>query len=177
MQVFTEKEIEKFFEENKKILFTFGKNLSKDLSFIEDMIQESFIKLSKQDKNKFQDEKHVKMWLFTVCRNTFLKKNQKNERFCSLEDDYDSISDENSPLEDYISQENKKELLEKINKIFSKMSHRHKEALRLKYFTDVSQEEIIKRLNALNTNNFHVLVNCAKSNFRKLWAQDKISSK
>ena len=57
-------------EQNRK-LFSYAFKFLKDAQRAEDVVQECFSRLNKQDYDKLKDR--INSWLFTVCRNHSFK--------------------------------------------------------------------------------------------------------
>ncbi len=69
MAYFTQEEFtvlyEKFVSTVYKICFMYFKNSSET----EDAVQNTFLKLFKQDKEQFKSDEHIKAWLIVTCKN------------------------------------------------------------------------------------------------------------
>lgn len=175
MNTFSNDEIKTYYDKFKKIIFSYIKNLSKSEYFAEECCQEAFVRLCKQNKSRFSSEEDLKKWLFTVSKNVFLKKLRKESKYSSLQDDYDEISDEFSPREKLFLSEKNSLISQKIQKTLDKLCPRQKQALESKFFLNLPQNEIIKKVNAANSNACSVLINLAKKRFKHFWEKNLTS--
>ena len=118
----------------------------------EDIVQEAFSRLIKQDYDKIKD--HVMQWLFTVCRNLSFKLKEKEKRYIPLLDDDSDILDEaKNPAESLDFSEQKNHLL----KCIEKLSPLQKKIIKLRYLKQLDNPEIAKKLKIkANAVAFHV---------------------
>jgi RNA polymerase sigma-70 factor (ECF subfamily) len=118
----------------------------------EDIVQEAFARLTKQDYEKIKD--HIMQWLFTVCRNLSFKLKTKEKRYIPLLDNNDEVLDEEkNPYESLDFSEQKKNLL----KCIKKLSPLQKKVIQLRYLKQLDNPEIAKKLKIkTNAVAFHV---------------------
>jgi len=118
----------------------------------EDIVQEAFARLTKQDYEKIKD--HVMQWLFTVCRNLSFKLKAKEKRYVTLlEDDSDIIDEAKNPSESLDFSEQKENLL----KCIERLSPLQKKVIKLRYLKQLNNPEIAKTLKiTVNAVSFHV---------------------
>ena len=70
----------------------FALSLTRDESEADDLVQTTFLNAFRSWQT-FQPGTHVKRWLFTICRNAFLRSRKKSNRYVfSEEGDVDSMS-------------------------------------------------------------------------------------
>jgi len=137
------------FEELVKIyqkpLYSFVYKIMRSDLFIEDIVQETFLKIYKNIE-KFDIKKKFSTWAFEIAKNTaisYLRKSKKHIPITDIE-----ISVPEMHYENTIRHENK----ELVNKILSEMEKKYKEVLGLFYFEELSYEEIAKKLKlSINT--------------------------
>jgi RNA polymerase sigma-70 factor (ECF subfamily) len=127
--------------------------LKKLFIVLEDLVQEVFLRLHKQDFEKIKN--HISAWLFTVCRNLSFKKLKKENRYVDLSDQkLDQIlSEDMNPHEELDLQEQKKAL----KKCIKNLTPMQKEIIKLRYLKDYSIAQIAKKMKVkTNSVSFHI---------------------
>lgn len=76
--------IEKAVEEHESALIGYARTFVHDLDRARDVVQDTFIRLCKQDPEKLGE--HLRSWLFTVCRNRCLDVLRKDRRIDPIDD-------------------------------------------------------------------------------------------
>jgi RNA polymerase sigma factor (sigma-70 family) len=126
----------------------------------EDCVQEVFRRLLNQDFVKIKD--HIQAWMFTVCRNTSFKIKAKQKIFVDEFEEEEAICQDYNPFECL----DRKELYKKIDKITKSLSKQQRKMIQLRYKSDLSYEEIAKKLKTTSGNvGFHL--STAIKNVRK----------
>ncbi|MBB6003749.1 RNA polymerase sigma factor [Arcicella rosea] len=123
-------------------LLQYGTKFTKNKSLIEDTIQDLFLELLER-KAYLSTPASVKNYLFKALRNNLIRAvNKSNLSTDFLEqDDEQMIEFEN--IEFMLMQEDDlNELLSKFNEYFKLLTKRQKEALYLRYYENLSHEEI-----------------------------------
>jgi RNA polymerase sigma factor (sigma-70 family) len=121
-------------KEHYAALFSYGLRISKDKELLKDTIHDAFIALW-QNRHLLNHEKNPKYYLFTIFRNQLIK-SLKN---LYLLDDtsFDNLSEE--PVETQLIQT---EESEKVQNLIKKLPIRHQEALHLRFFEELDNEQI-----------------------------------
>jgi RNA polymerase sigma-70 factor (ECF subfamily) len=137
----SESDFETLYKEYKIRLFKFVEKIVHCPSRAEDIVQETFARLFKQDYHKIKD--HVTKWLFTVSRNLAFKTKAKENRYTSLFDDNsDTLDEAKNPCESLDFSEQKEHLL----KCIEKLSPMQKKVIKLRYLKQMKNPEIAKFL-------------------------------
>jgi RNA polymerase sigma factor (sigma-70 family) len=127
---------------------------------VEDCVQEVFRKLLNQDFDKIKN--HIQSWMFVVCRNTSLKVKAKQKLFVDSFEEDEAISEDYNPFESL----DRKELYKKIEIIVKNLTPQQKKMIQLRYKSDLSYEEIAKKMKTTSGNvGFHL--STAIKNVRK----------
>ena len=126
-----------------------------DLEQARDVVQDTFLKLYKQDPEKVR--KKVKSWLFTVCRNHCYDLIKRNRRTSNLEEDEISYitSNDDNPFQVISFLEGREEINEKINILYSlieELPSRQREVMRLKFQANLSYKEIAETIGISSSN-------------------------
>ena len=126
-----------------------------DLEQARDVVQDTFLKLYKQDPEKVR--KKVKSWLFTVCRNHCYDLIKRNRRTSNLEEDEISYiaSNDDNPFQVISFLEGREEIDEKINILYSlieELPSRQREVMRLKFQANLSYKEIAETIGISSSN-------------------------
>ena len=140
-----------------------------DLEEARDVVQETFLKLYKQDPNRVGLK--AKAWLFTVCRNRCYDVLKKNNRISNLEEDQVSAipSKDKDPVEIINFFEGRDEINKNIKILYSlieKLPARQKEVMRLKFQADLTYKEIAETLD-ISISNVGFIVHSALKNLRE----------
>lgn len=126
-----------------------------DLEQARDVVQDTFLKLYKQDPEKVRQK--VKSWLFTVCRNHCYDLIKRNRRTSNLEEDEISYiaSSEDNPFQVISFLEGREEIDEKIKILYSlieELPSRQREVMRLKFQANLSYKEIAETIGISSSN-------------------------
>lgn len=125
----------------ERVLVSYAKEITGDLESARDAVQETFLRLSRQDVVAL--EPRLRPWLFLVCRNCALDHRRKVVRFSAepLEDD-DRTSDEPSPVAHAIAAEDAGRLRELV----SGLPRQQRELIKLKFEAGLSYKEMAEAL-------------------------------
>lgn len=153
---------DRIYKENYHILMSYSSKLNLDFDNAKDSVQDAFSRLSTREHLW----NNPKPWLFTVCRNITFKKLNKNKRMFPLNDlDHESkFSEDPQPDECLINEEHKSFLITSL----SQLNKRHKEIINLRYFLNLSYEEIGKKMN-LNESNVGFILHTAIKKLKKIF--------
>ena len=140
-----------------------------DLEQARDVVQDTFLKLYKQDPEKVR--KKVKSWLFTVCRNHCYDLIKRNRRTSNLEDDEISYitSNDDNPFQVISFLEGREEIDEKIKILYSlieELPSRQREVMRLKFQANLSYKEIAETI-GISTSNVGFVMHSALKKLRE----------
>lgn len=169
MKQISEKDYVNLYNLNRNKLYASALKIVKDRHATEDIVQEVFLRLYKQDFSKIKD--HIDLWLFTVCRNLAIKAYHRQMRVYLLgEEKCDEIEDEvlGTPYDSLTSKERVNKLLE----LFKTLSKKQLNALKLRYYKDLSYKQIAKKMKTTD-NNVGFLISMATSNLRGLFQKEK----
>lgn len=128
-----------------KRLLTYSNSIVRDENRAQEVVQDCFHKLLKQDYSKI--ETHPVQWLYTVCRNSSIKVLKKNQRYVEAHE-HDSIDETRDPSEQLEFQENVKIL----KKCMKKLSPRQQEVLKFRFFKDLNYEQSAKKMKTTSGN-------------------------
>lgn len=154
---------------HKNKLFASSLKIVKDKHAVEDIIQEVFVRLYKQDYAKVKD--HIDLWLFTVCRNLSIKHYHKQGKVSLLgEDEADEIEDEQVeiPSDSLMN----KEKIQKLLKLYKKIPKRQLAAIKYRYYKDLDYTQIAKKMKT-TTGNVGFMLSTGISSLRSLFAKEK----
>ena len=140
-----------------------------DLEQARDVVQDTFLKLYKQDPEKVRQK--VKSWLFTVCRNHCYDLIKRNRRTSNLEEDEISYiaSSEDNPFQVISFLEGREEIDEKIKILYSlieELPSRQREVMRLKFQANLSYKEIAETI-GISTSNVGFVLHSALKKLRE----------
>ena len=157
--------LNQLYAEKHRELYLYSNRIVKDDQLANDVVQECFIRLYKQDYDKWKDR--LIPWLFTVCRNLSIKFLNKKNRFVEIfETDYDKI-DESRSASEQMDLEYQKKLLKKYMR---KLTKRQRDVLKLRFFKDLDYSQCAKKLKT-SSGNIGFQQCTAIQNLRKLMSK------
>ena len=158
-----ERFIEKALENYESPLIGYAATILNDLELARDVVQEAFIRLCCQDFDLV--EKHLKAWLFTVCRNRALDILRKRNRCKPLDDaQWHAIPatgnqpDENADQVERILQ---------LGIYLARLSENQRDVIILKFQQGLSYLEI-HEVTGLSTGNIGFLIHSGLKRMREL---------
>lgn len=159
--------IEEAVTEYESPLIGYARTYLYDLDRARDVVQDTFIRLCKQDPEKVR--LHLKSWLFTVCRNRCLDVLRKDKRIEPLDDaGWQKIaSTENSASENAESDDEHLDVM----RYMDRLSDNQKEVILLKFQQGMSYEEI-QRITGLTSGNIGFLIHAGLKRLRG-WMLEK----
>lgn len=132
------------FERYNRVLYNYGYKFGQNTDLAEDSVQELFVKLW-YNRATIGDTISVKNYLFKSLRRILVRKLERNKRFSPI----DSIFGEKIPFDvelphdtNLIQKERLQHFRDQLRKSLSKMSPRQREVVHLRYFEDLSYDEI-----------------------------------
>lgn len=144
-------------------LIGYAMGFLKDLDRSKDVVQDTFIKLSRQSPEKV--ERGLKTWLFTVCRNAAIDRIRKDKRLVELDDETrpEPVSDEWTPDERADLDDRYRLILGCLDQL----SNNQQEVIRLKFQQDLSYREI-SEVTGLKEGNVGFLLHTGLKRLREL---------
>lgn len=137
--------LHKVYNEHIHSLIDYGNKLCGNIDLVVDEIHDLFLYLYEKDVN-LNEISHLKAYLLTSLRRRIFKRLKLLRNHSSDEEipyDFDlNYSIESNIIENEIGTETKK----KLDEAFKKLSARQKEIIHLKYFENLSNEEIQKTM-------------------------------
>ena len=126
-------------------LYNYGGKFSRDTEFVEDCIQDLFVKLW-QNRETINETQSVKNYLYKSLRNTIYSRLNKVE---NLDIDDDSINELDFNLEIshetfMIESEHSQQLKIKLEKALDNLTNRQREAVFLRFFEELTYEEVAR---------------------------------
>lgn len=166
---FTKDQFDEIFKTNYTYLLNIACKYVKDTHKAYDIVQEVFIKLNRQDLNKFSDIKFMKGWLSTVCRNTSINYLRNNKKYVELDEvqQNNTISDELDPFAQIEMDETKSNDQKLILKFLKKLGNKQRQCLILRYYKNKSYFEIAKEMKS-NENCVGYNINAGIAKLRQL---------
>jgi RNA polymerase sigma-70 factor (ECF subfamily) len=149
-------------------LIRYAMGFTRNLEKAQDVVQDTFLKLCKQDFNKI--ESYVVPWLFKVCRNRALELGRKDQRQIPINPEIieNLTSQEESPDIRAKNQDSVQQILG----VMETLPSNQREVVRLKFHQDLSYKEIAK-VTALSVSNVGFLIHTALKTIRKKIEQDE----
>jgi len=139
------------YKDKYRKLYAYAYRLLKDEYLSQDVVQECFVRLYKQDYENLKDR--FDSWLFVVCRNLCFKYISKRNRFCEInENDQDEMDESRNPSEEFDMNVYKKVL----KRYMKKLTKRQRDILKLRFFKDFNYNECAEKLKTTSGNvGFH----------------------
>jgi RNA polymerase sigma-70 factor (ECF subfamily) len=150
----------------ERVLVSYAKEITGDLESARDAVQETFLRLSRQDVVAL--EPRLRPWLFLVCRNCALDHRRKVVRFRAepIEDD-EWLSDEPSPPMHAIAAEDAGRLRELV----AALPRQQRELIKLKFEAGLSYKEMAEALRT-SVSTVGVQLHDAIKTLRRQWPNE-----
>jgi RNA polymerase sigma-70 factor (ECF subfamily) len=150
----------------ERVLVSYAKEITGDLESARDAVQETFLRLSRQDVVAL--ESRLRPWLFLVCRNCALDHRRKVVRFRAepIEDDK-WLSDEPSPPMHAIAAEDAGRLRELV----AALPRQQRELIKLKFEAGLSYKEMAEALRT-SVSTVGVQLHDAIKTLRRQWPNE-----
>jgi len=159
--------VERALAEFEGPLIGYAMGIVHDLERARDVVQDTFIRLYQQDRDKVS--RGLKTWLFTVCRNRALDILRKEKRMVELDDAaaLRIVSDEVDPGDaaDW------DERVTQVTNALERLSDNQKEVIRLKFQQGLSYKEI-SEVTGLSSGNVGFLLHTGLKRLRSLLPDD-----
>ena len=143
-------------------LISYAKEITGDLEAARDAVQETFLRLSRQDVAKL--EPRLAPWLFFVCRNCALDHVRKVVRFSQDPVDEEHASDGPSPAAQAMASEDAARLRELV----ARLPRQQRELVKLKFEAGLSYKEMAEALKT-SVSNVGVQLHEAMQTLRHHW--------
>ncbi len=159
--------IERALAEYESPLVGYAYGFVRDLDRARDVVQDTFIRLCRQDVEKVRDG--LKSWLFTVCRNRALDILRKESRMSELDEDERGglPSDMIAPDE----QAERDERIAEVMRFLDRLSENQRTVILLKFRDGLSYNEICEKT-GLSSGNIGFLIHTGLKRLRTLLPSD-----
>lgn len=152
-------------ERFEKPLVSYACQITGDLEAARDTVQETFLRLSRQDLEKL--EPRLAPWLFLVCRNCALDHRRKNGRYQELVNE-EELPVDMCPRQTIVTEEDKQHLAALV----ARLPERQRELLKLKFEGDLSYKEMAEVMK-MSISHIGVQLHETIKTLRKLWNTDQ----
>ncbi|MBK1825848.1 RNA polymerase sigma factor [Haloferula rosea] len=159
--------IERTLAEYESPLIGYAYGFVQDVDRARDVVQDTFIRLCKQDIEKVRDG--VKGWLFTVCRNRALDVLRKESRMSSLEESTHERTASASAGPDQVV--DKDERIQELMTYIDRLSDNQKTVILMKFRDGLSYHEIADAT-GLTSGNIGFLIHAGVKRLRQLLPPD-----
>ena len=163
-----ERFIEKALEEFEAPLVGYAMGFVRDLDRARDVVQDTFIRLCRQDPDKVRGG--LRSWLFTVCRNRALDVLRKESRMSSLDEEgrQDPSSDRRSDPDGVADLS---ERVEQVLGYMERLPENQRKVILMKFRDGMSYKEISKAT-GLSGGNVGFLIHTGLKRLRQLLPAD-----
>lgn len=154
--------IERAVVEHEAALIGYAKTFVHDLDRARDIVQDTFIRLCKQDPDKLGE--HLRSWLFTVCRNRCLDVLRKDRRIEPIPAArWEKFSSNQLPPDQQAEDDDH---LAKVMRFLNRLPKNQKEVILLKFQQGMSYAEI-HNLTGLAQGNIGFLIHTGLKRLRE----------
>lgn len=149
-------------------LIGYARTYLHDLERARDVVQDTFIRLCKQDPEKVRE--YLKTWLFTVCRNRCLDVIRKDKRVEPLDDvRWQKVAGAELTPSDAAEHEEK---IENVMRFMDRLSENQKEVILLKFQQGMNYAEI-QKVTGLKQGNIGFLIHTGLKRLREWMPEEK----
>jgi RNA polymerase sigma factor (sigma-70 family) len=146
-------------------LISYAKTITNDLESARDAVQETFLRLSRQDVRAL--EPRLAPWLYFVCRNCALDYIRKVARFSADGIDEDFPAKDASPAAEVAAAEE----TERLRWMIAQLPQQQREVVHLKFEAGLSYKEIADAMR-MSVSNVGVQLHAAIHTLRRLWKRE-----
>ena len=145
------------------LLYHYGHKITADKMVVEDCVQDLFTNLWEK-RNQLGSTTSVKYYLFASLRRRLIRRlNQENRRSVPPDPEFAFVK---SPEACIVEQQQTKEQLDKLQQVLGRLTKRQKEAIYLKFYSQLSYDEIARTM-GLNKRTVYNLVSQAIETMRR----------
>jgi len=166
----SEQLVEHALKEYESPLIGFAISIVRDHDRARDVVQDTFIRLYKQDVEKVRSG--LKSWLFTVCRNRALDVLRKEKRMVSVDDEI--LQKEASTVMGPDSSVDQYERLNEVHQKMESLSENQQLVIRLKFEQGMSYQEISEQT-GLTSSNVGFLLHNGLKKLREILPKDLLN--
>jgi RNA polymerase sigma-70 factor (ECF subfamily) len=147
-------------------LYNYVGKLVKDSSLVDDLTQETFIKVMVALRN-FDEDKNLLPWIFRIAHNTCMDYYRRNRVNYELVEDIECCDlNVSSPEHILLNKEKRHEIKEALLKI----GYKYRRVLMLRAYRDLSYREIAAQLR-LNESTVKTLMRRGRQQFQKVYTE------
>jgi RNA polymerase sigma factor (sigma-70 family) len=146
-------------------LISYAKTITRDLESAKDAVQETFLRLSRQDVSEL--EQRLARWLYLVCRNCALDHIRKVARFSADAIDEEFPAGNASPAAEVAAAEDS----ERLRWLIDQLPQQQRELIHLKFEAGLSYKEIAEAMR-ISVSNVGVQLHAAIQTLRRLWKRE-----
>ncbi len=163
--------VEQALDQYEGPLIGYALGIVHDLERARDVVQDTFIRLYQQDREKVQ--RGLKTWLFTVCRNRALDILRKERRMVELEDEKAARIEDRTVAPDRAADWD-----ERVAQVMNALDHltdNQQEVIRLKFQQGLSYREI-SEATGLTSGNVGFLLHTGLKRLRSMLPEDLLEN-
>ena len=153
----------------ERSLVRYTSQITEDVERARDVVQDTFLRLCKQDPEKLDD--HLAEWLYTVCRNRALDVREKEKRMKTMTAQQHAAQQGREARQAIAAEQS--EMAGRVLEFVGTLSENQQEVVRLKFQNGLSYKEIsaITQLSVSNVGYLiHTAVKKLRQELRQEWA-------
>ena len=155
--------IEQAVNDHESALTGYARTYLHDLERARDVVQDTFIRLCRQDPEKVRE--HLKTWLFTVCRNRCLDVIRKDKRVEPLDEvRWQKVAGTEPPPDEQAEHD---EAVADVMRFMDRLTKNQKEVILLKFQQGMSYGEITE-VTGLTSGNIGFLIHTGLKRLREM---------
>lgn len=162
--------VEHALAEYESPLIGYAVGIVRDVERARDVVQDTFIRLYKQDVEKVKGG--LKTWLYTVCRNRALDVLRKEKRMIVVDDE--AFSNEVSSTPSPAREADNSERIAQLMSTLERLSENQREVILLKFQKGMSYQEISEKT-GLTSGNVGFLLHNGLKKLREILPEDLVS--
>lgn len=137
------KAYEQIYRQNVRLLYEYAYRFVVDKQFINDCLQDMFVDIWEK-REKLSDTDHIKFYLIKALRNRLLRSLENSRKLTNADDSFETLPFQLvASFETVLIEEQQQEaLLKQLQNALNQLSERQKEAIYLRFYQNMSYEEI-----------------------------------
>ncbi len=160
---------EQIYRQNIRLLYEYAYRFVVDKQFINDCLQDMFVDIWEK-RERLSDTDNIKFYLIKALRNRLLRSLENSRKLTNAEDSFENLPFQLvASFETVLIEEQQQEaLLRQLQNALNQLSERQKEAIYLRFYQNMSYEEIASLLGMEQQSVYNLIFRALESLRKKM---------